>query len=145
MDKIVSEMTSRAFVAPSSATKDDSPLSSADVRTIVIIIKINCQRDQYHQVKAKLEGQATAMMGVTLLNLGIFTLDSSSSSPSSSSSSSSLWSSGAGLYHKGQVGYGGFLGLKVLSYDFSRHLIPGGSERPVLRYQFVRAEDVKWT
>ena len=70
MDKIVSEMTSRAFVAPSSATKDDSPLSSADVRTIVIIIKINCQRDQYHQVKAKLEGQATAMMGVTLLNLG---------------------------------------------------------------------------
>ena len=89
MDKIVSEMTSRAFVAPSSATKDDSPLSSADVRTIVIIIKINCQRDQYHQVKAKLEGQATAMMGVTLLNLGIFTLDSSSSSPSSSSSSSS--------------------------------------------------------
>jgi len=55
----------------------------------------------------------------------------------------STWLAGAGLYHKGQVGYGGFLGLKVLSYDFSRHLIPGGSERPVLRYQFVRAEDVK--
>jgi len=55
----------------------------------------------------------------------------------------STWLAGAGLYHKGQVGYGGFLGLKVLSYDFSRHLIPGGAERPVLRYQFVRAEDVK--
>lgn len=47
-------MTSRAFVTPSSATKDDSPLSSASV-------------------KAKLEGQATAMMGVTLLNLGMRT------------------------------------------------------------------------
>jgi len=55
----------------------------------------------------------------------------------------STWLSGAGLYHKGQVGFGGFLGLKVSSYDFSRHLIPGGAERPVLRYQFVRAEDVK--
>jgi len=55
----------------------------------------------------------------------------------------STWLAGSGLYHKGQVGYGGFLGLKVLSYDFSRHLIPGGAERPVLRYQFVRAEDVK--
>jgi len=53
----------------------------------------------------------------------------------------SSWLAGAGLYHKGQVGYGGFLGLKVSSYDFSRHLVPGGTEKPVLRYQFVKAED----
>jgi len=47
-------MASWAFVSPSSAAKDDQPISSADV-------------------KAKLEGQATAMMGVTLLNLGMRT------------------------------------------------------------------------
>lgn len=52
------------------------------------------------------------------------------------------WLSGAGLYHKGQVGYGGFLGLSVASYDFSRHLSPGSGERPVLSIQFVRAEDI---
>lgn len=46
-------MTSWAFVSPA-ATKDAPPLSSADV-------------------KAKLEGQATSMMGVTLLNLGMRT------------------------------------------------------------------------
>jgi len=51
------------------------------------------------------------------------------------------WLSGAGLYHKGHVGYGGFLGLSVASYDFSRHLSPGSGERPVLSIQFVRAED----
>jgi len=46
-------MTSWAFVS-ASATKDAPPLSSADV-------------------KGKLEGQATAMMGVMLLNLGMRT------------------------------------------------------------------------
>lgn len=52
------------------------------------------------------------------------------------------WLSGAGLYHKGQIGYGGFLGLKVSTYDFSRHLVPdSGSEPPVLRYEFIKAED----
>jgi len=53
----------------------------------------------------------------------------------------SSWLGGAGLYHKGQVGYGGFLGLSVSSYDVSRHLVAEQEERPVLRYQFVRAED----
>ena len=68
------------------------------------------------------------------------------------------WLAGAGLYHKvkvgkwssisltivkfqGRVGYGGFVGLKVSTYDFSRHLIPDSQERPVLRYEFVKAED----
>jgi len=52
------------------------------------------------------------------------------------------WLAGAGLYHKGRIGYGGFVGFKVITYDFSRHLIPDGNERPVLRYEFVKAEDV---
>jgi len=51
------------------------------------------------------------------------------------------WLAGAGLYHKGRVGYGGFVGFKVSTYDFSRHLLPDGQERPVLRYDFVKAED----
>jgi len=51
------------------------------------------------------------------------------------------WLAGAGLYHKGRVGYGGFVGFKVSTYDFSRHLIPDSKERPVLRYDFVKAED----
>jgi len=53
----------------------------------------------------------------------------------------SSWLAGAGLYHKGAVGYGGFLGLSVASYDFSRHLSPGAGAKPVLSVQFVRAED----
>jgi len=48
-------MTSWAFVSPSATSSEDGPpLSSADV-------------------KSKLEGQATAMMGVMLLNLGLRT------------------------------------------------------------------------
>ncbi|XP_069676227.1 uncharacterized protein [Periplaneta americana] len=30
--------------------------------------------------------------------------------------------SGAGIYHKGHPGYGGFIGLKVMTYDFKSHL-----------------------
>jgi len=51
------------------------------------------------------------------------------------------WLAGAGLYHKGRIGYGGFVGFKISTYDFSRHLIPDSKERPVLRYEFVKAED----
>ncbi|XP_069676205.1 uncharacterized protein [Periplaneta americana] len=29
---------------------------------------------------------------------------------------------GAGIYHKGRPGYGGFIGLKVVTYDFNSHL-----------------------
>jgi len=52
------------------------------------------------------------------------------------------WLGGAGLYHKGRVGYGGFVGLKVLTYDFSRHIVPTTSTKPSLRYEFVKAENV---
>lgn len=34
------------------------------------------------------------------------------------------WLSAIGLYHKGAVGYGGYIGLKVSTYDFSRHFVP---------------------
>lgn len=29
---------------------------------------------------------------------------------------------GAGIYHKGQPGFGGFLAPKIFTYDFSKHL-----------------------
>lgn len=31
--------------------------------------------------------------------------------------------SGAGLYHKGKVLYGGFIGLKLITYDFQPHIL----------------------
>nr|XP_053657234.1 uncharacterized protein LOC128706306 [Cherax quadricarinatus] len=34
----------------------------------------------------------------------------------------STWFSGIELFHKGQAGSGGFLGLKVITYDLSRHM-----------------------
>ena len=40
------------------------------------------------------------------------------------------------------MGYGGFVGLKVLTYDFSRHIVPDTSTKPSLRYEFVKAENV---
>lgn len=30
--------------------------------------------------------------------------------------------SGAGIHHKGQPGFGGFLAAKIFTYDFSKHL-----------------------
>lgn len=32
--------------------------------------------------------------------------------------------SGAGLYHKGRQNYGGFVGLKLITYDFHSHIMP---------------------
>ena len=34
------------------------------------------------------------------------------------------WLSGVGIYHKGKLGYGGYIGIAVQTFDFSRHLIP---------------------
>ena len=33
------------------------------------------------------------------------------------------WLSGVGLYHKGAIGYGGYVGISVSTYDLSRHLV----------------------
>jgi len=94
--------------------------------------RVDSTHDQYLQFDATSAHKDVSQTTIPFI-------DSQSVSPRPST-----WLAGAGLYHKGQVGYGGFLGLKVSSYDFSRHLIPaGGGERVVLRSQFVRAEDVK--
>ena len=34
------------------------------------------------------------------------------------------WLSGVGIYHKGTLGSGGYIGLSVQTFDFSRHMIP---------------------
>lgn len=36
--------------------------------------------------------------------------------------------SGAGLYHKGRANYGGFVGLKLITYDFHSHILPAQLE-----------------
>jgi hypothetical protein len=33
------------------------------------------------------------------------------------------WISGAGLYHKGSIGYGGYMGILLKTFDVSRHLV----------------------
>ncbi|XP_055305104.1 uncharacterized protein LOC129569900 isoform X2 [Sitodiplosis mosellana] len=43
--------------------------------------------------------------------------------------------SGAGLYHKGKVLYGGFIGLKLITYDFQPHILTPP--------QAEQAEDIK--
>ena len=46
-----------------------------------------------------------------------------------------------GLYHKGHLGYGGYVGLMLKTFDFSRHLLPEpkqGVEQEELRFDFVK-------
>lgn len=52
------------------------------------------------------------------------------------------WLSGIGLYHKGNPGFGGYLGLSVETLDYSLHLVPGKSAtarsfQDELRYDFI--------
>ena len=35
-----------------------------------------------------------------------------------------VWITGIGLYHKGRIGYGGFVGFSIQTWDFSSHLLP---------------------
>ena len=46
-----------------------------------------------------------------------------------------IWLSGAGLYHKGYPGYGGYVGLTTVSYDFGNHLMPKTSEVRTMQLQ----------
>ena len=38
--------------------------------------------------------------------------------------STGSWLAGVGLYHKASPGYGGFVGIQIQTFDFSRHLLP---------------------
>lgn len=52
------------------------------------------------------------------------------------------WLSGVGLYHKGKIGYGGYVGAMIKTFDFSRHLLPdmkkrsGKEMKEALKYDF---------
>ena len=37
---------------------------------------------------------------------------------------SGSWLAGVGFYHKGRIGYGGYVGVSIKTFDFSRHLLP---------------------
>ena len=52
-----------------------------------------------------------------------------------------VWLSGVGLYHKGHIGYGGFVGPLVKTLDFSRHLLPektSETRSEELKYDFTK-------
>ena len=61
---------------------------------------------------------------------------------------SGVWLTGLGLYHKGTIGYGGFVGFLVKTLDFSSHLLPSSLEAakssrlvladPAMRYDFAQ-------
>ena len=46
-------------------------------------------------------------------------IDSQNVSPNSG-----VWITGIGLYHKGHIGYGGYVGFLTKTLDFSDHLLP---------------------
>jgi hypothetical protein len=50
------------------------------------------------------------------------------------------WLAGAGLYHKGRIGYGGFIGISVETYDFSRHMSADRPNLEQLKLEYVKAE-----
>lgn len=65
---------------------------------------------------------------------------------------SGVWITGIGLYHKGHIGYGGYVGFVVKTFDFSTHLLPdsnginGKSARLMaeeLKYDFTPLEKLK--
>lgn len=42
---------------------------------------------------------------------------------------SGVWLTGVGLYHKGHIGYGGYVGIMIKTFDFGRHLLPERTSR----------------
>lgn len=49
---------------------------------------------------------------------------------------SGVWLTGIGLYHKGNVGYGGFVGFLVKTLDFTNHLLPSKNAKLVMQGDF---------
>jgi len=51
------------------------------------------------------------------------------------------WLAGAGLYHKGRIGFGGFIGISVETYDFSRHMSSAQpNQDQIIKLEYVKAE-----
>jgi len=51
------------------------------------------------------------------------------------------WLSGAGLYHKGRIGFGGFVGIKVETYDYSRHMSTDAAQlEQLVKLEYLKAE-----
>jgi len=51
------------------------------------------------------------------------------------------WLAGAGLYHKGRIGFGGFIGISVETYDFSRHMSAAQPNHDqMIKLEYVKAE-----
>ena len=63
---------------------------------------------------------------------------------------SGVWITGIGLYHKGYVGYGGYVGFMTKTLDFSPHLLPeiddvsGTSSRLQMSDRLVLQEELKY-
>ena len=58
---------------------------------------------------------------------------------------SGVWITGIGLYHKGHIGYGGYVGFLTKTLDFSDHLLPeiqGSSSR--MSERLVLQEQLKY-
>lgn len=75
--------------------------------------KVDSQPDTFLQF-----GPTDRAMDVAQLTVPFFDAQTVAPTPSS-------WLSGVELFHKGQRGSGGFLGLKVITYDMTPHMEAG--------------------
>lgn len=53
---------------------------------------------------------------------------------------------GAGVFHKGRSGYGGFVALKVMTYDFSKHIKSESPQLPLITdsKRYIKDEDTSF-
>lgn len=107
------------------------PIIIPDVPTRLLTEnKIDGTHDQYLQFDTSSAHKDVAQSTIPFL-------DSQPVAPSPAT-----WLSGAGIYHKGRVGFGGFVGLSVETYDFSRHLLApsNNNQQAQVKVEFVKAE-----
>ena len=55
-----------------------------------------------------------------------------------------MWITGIGLYHKGSVGYGGYVGFLIKTFDFSNHLLPEVQGGDQMTARLVIEEKMKY-
>jgi len=118
---------------------DNTPASNKPRRLIPIILpdiptrltatnKVDGDHDQYLQFDTTSAHKDVAQTTVPFLDVQPVSVKPAT------------WLAGAGVYHKGRIGFGGFVGLSVETFDFSRHLLPDTDSKEDFKVEFVKVE-----
>merc|ERR1719295_1732914 len=118
---------------------DNTPASNKPRRLIPIILpdiptrlratnKVDGDQDQYLQFDTTSAHKDVAQTTVPFLDVQPVSVKPAT------------WLAGAGVYHKGRIGFGGFVGLSVETFDFSRHLLPDTDSKEDFKVEFVKVE-----